>query len=114
VARPTRSQRRARRQAQAEQQQAAVAPRTRSRQQVRAAAAQEPRREQRERRAPGGGFAGFVSESWAELKKVEWPGQRQVMTGTVVVIIACGIVGGYLWLADLVLKRVVQNVLLGQ
>jgi len=115
VARPTRSQRRARRQAQAEQQQQqSTAPRARTRQQVRATAPQEPRRETRERRTPGGGIAGFVSESWAELKKVEWPGQRQVMTGTVVVIIACGIVGGYLWLADLVLKRVVQNVLLGQ
>ena len=114
MARPTRSQRRARRQAQAEQhQQQSAAPRSRTRQQVRAAAP-EPRREPRERRTPGGGVAGFVSESWAELKKVEWPGQRQVMTGTVVVIIACAIVGGYLWLADLVLKRVVQNVLLGQ
>ena len=45
---------------------------------------------------------------------MEWPGQRQVMTGTVVVIIACAIVGAYLWVADLVLKRVVENVLLGQ
>jgi preprotein translocase subunit SecE len=111
VARPTRSQRRARRQQQAEQQQQQAAPaRARSRQSVQPAAG-EPRREPKERRKSG--FLNFVAESWAELKKVEWPGQRQVMTGTIVVIIACGIVGGYLWIADLVLKRFVQNVLLG-
>jgi preprotein translocase subunit SecE len=78
------------------------------------AAAPEPRREPRREREPRrGGFLVFISESWAELKKVEWPGQRQVMTGTVVVIAACLIVGGYLWVADLVVKRVVQNVFLG-
>jgi preprotein translocase subunit SecE len=116
VARPTRSQRRARRQQQAEQQQA-VAPRARARQQaVPAVAAQEsePRREPRQREPRKRGFLNFIAESWAELKKVEWPGQRQVVTGTVVVIVACLIVGGYLWVADLVVKRVVQNVFLGQ
>jgi preprotein translocase subunit SecE len=115
VARPTRSQRRARRQAQLEQQQQQAAPsRARARQQSTSVRvpADEPRREPRERKQ--GGFLNFVAESWAELKKVEWPGQRQVMTGTIVVIIACGIVGGYLWIADLVLKRFVENVLLGQ
>ena len=56
----------------------------------------------------------FVRESWAELKKVDWPGQRQVMTGTVVVIIACAIVGTYLWLADLVFQPLVERLLLGR
>src|SRR5688500_1166475 len=49
------------------------------------------------RRGRGGGSRRFISESIAELKKVEWPNQRQVLTGTVVVIIACAIVGTYLW-----------------
>ena len=35
----------------------------------------------------------FVQESWAELKKVEWPNQNQVIQGTVVVLIACMVVG---------------------
>ena len=55
----------------------------------------------------------FVAESWAELKKVEWPGQQQLIQGTAVVLIACIIVGTYLWLADLAFKRLVQNVFLG-
>jgi hypothetical protein len=40
--------------------------------------------------------------------------EKQVIQGTVVVIIACAIVGTYLWGADLVLQRFVENVLLGQ
>jgi preprotein translocase subunit SecE len=54
----------------------------------------------------------FVRESWAELKKVDWPGRNQVTQGTVVVIIACAIVGFYLWVLDLGLQRFVENVLL--
>jgi preprotein translocase SecE subunit len=56
----------------------------------------------------------FVSESWAELKKVEWPGQNQVIQGTVVVLIACLVVGSYLYLNDIVWKHVVSKVFLGQ
>ena len=56
----------------------------------------------------------FVQESWAELKKVEWPGQNQVIQGTVVVLIACLVVGSYLYVNDIVWKHVVSKVFLGQ
>ena len=56
----------------------------------------------------------FVSDSWAELKKVEWPGQSQVIHGTVVVLVACIVVGLYLYANDQVWKVVVQKVFLGQ
>ena len=61
---------------------------------------------------PGGGFRRFVGEAIAELKKVEWPSQAQVMQGTIVVIIACAIVGTYLWIADLGFKPFVRDILL--
>ena len=61
---------------------------------------------------PISGLWRFVNESVAELKKVEWPGQNQVIQGTVVVLIACLIVGTYLWLNDQVWKEFVQKVLL--
>jgi preprotein translocase SecE subunit len=61
-----------------------------------------------------GGFLGFVQESWAELHKVEWPNQNQLVQGTVVVIVACTIVGIFLWANDMIWKRVVENLLLGQ
>lgn len=54
----------------------------------------------------------FVNESIAELKKVEWPGQNQVVQGTVVVLIACLIVGVYLYLNDQIWKHFVSDVLL--
>ena len=69
-----------------------------------------PRREPRaERAVPGGGAKRFVSESWGELKKVEWPGQNQLVQGVVVVLIACLIVGVFLYGADLVFKHLIQK-----
>jgi preprotein translocase SecE subunit len=52
----------------------------------------------------------FLRESYAELNKVEWPSRAQVIQGTVVVIIACAIVGAYLWGVDQILRRLVQDV----
>jgi preprotein translocase SecE subunit len=57
---------------------------------------------------------GFIRESIGELKKVEWPNRAQVIQGTIVVIVACAIVGAYLWGADQILKPFVRDVLLGQ
>ena len=54
------------------------------------------------------------AESWGELKKVEWPGQSQVIQGTVVVLVACLVVGVYLYINDQVWKQVVSKLLLGQ
>jgi preprotein translocase subunit SecE len=56
----------------------------------------------------------FVRESWAELKKVEWPNRSQVIQGTVVVLIACAIVGVFLYGADQAIRPLVKHVFLGQ
>jgi preprotein translocase subunit SecE len=108
VARQTRAQRRARRAEQEQQQNGAeVAVQRQAR-----TPAPQPAAEAR--RGGGGGFRRFVGESIAELKKVEWPGQQQLIQGVAVVLIACVIVGAYLWVSDLAFKRLVQNVFLGQ
>jgi preprotein translocase subunit SecE len=111
VARQTRAQRRARRAEQLRQQGNGADARAQRPAQIRAA---EPAAVATERQIPGSGFRRFVGESAAELKKVEWPGQQQLIQGVAVVLIACLIVGTYLWLADLVFKRLVQHVFLGQ
>jgi preprotein translocase SecE subunit len=115
MARQTRQQRRDRR----AQQQPALAggppPRTPARPTANGGADAEPsRRPPRadERSAGGSGPIHFVQEAWAELKKVEWPSQKAVVSGTAVVLIACVIVGLYLYLNDTVWKYVVQHVLL--
>ncbi len=59
-----------------------------------------------------GGFFGFTQESWGELKKVDWPGQRQLISATVAVIVAVAVVGVFLWGADGVLSRLVRDVIL--
>ena len=56
----------------------------------------------------------FIRESIAELRKVEWPGQSQVVQGTVVVIVACIVIGSYLYLCDQLFSKLVSKVLLGQ
>jgi preprotein translocase subunit SecE len=106
MARAPRSQRRARREAQsqsrvdrARQRQQQVRPSTQPVKQ------QTGRRERRER-------GRFVREAWAELQKVEWPTRNQVVQATVAVIIACAIVGAYLWAADQAFSKLVEKVLL--
>src|SRR5688500_3051944 len=64
---------------------------------------------QRERR---GGFRAFAGESAAELKKVEWPGRRQLFSATIVVIIAVAVAGASLYVADFAAARSVLDMLL--
>ena len=114
MARQTRQQRRARRAQQQTAGESKMVQRARARQAQVRPAAQAPKSQGGQRRTPGGGARRFVSESWGELKKVEWPRQPQVIQGTAVVLIACLIVGIFLYANDLVWKRVIQNVFLGQ
>ena len=67
-----------------------------------------------QRRWTGGWIGGFIRECIGELRKVEWPGQNQVVQGTVVVIVACVIIGTYLYLCDQAFSKLVSKVLLGQ
>ena len=71
-----------------------------------------PRPERRDEVRPGIPGIRFFQESWAELRKVEWPSQQQVISGTAVVIIACVITGLYLYANDQVWSWVVKHVLL--
>ena len=114
MARQTRSERRARRAAQAESRAALErSPQQRQPQQQQARPMPAPAQAADGRHVPGEGGKRFVSESWAELKKVDWPGQHQLVQGTAVVLIACLVTGVYLFLADELFRRFVQHVLLG-
>ncbi|MFL5960914.1 MAG: preprotein translocase subunit SecE [Gaiellaceae bacterium] len=113
MARSTRQQRRQRRA------QAAGTPPLRPAPRPRPTAEEEPRREpaapRPERRddvRPGTPGIRFLQESFAELRKVEWPSQQQVISGTAVVLIACLIVGAYLYANDQLWSYVVKHVLL--
>ena len=99
----------------------------RQRRDARRAAGQEPARAGSPRPVPAGPAApaapaapphvehprrgGFIRESVAELRKVEWPNRSQVIQGTIVVIIACAIVGAFLYVCDLVFRNLVEQIL---
>jgi preprotein translocase subunit SecE len=106
MARQTRQQRRERRQAQS----ASAQQRAQERPRLRALAP--PTAEEAAPRS-GGGFLPFrfVRESAGELKKVEWPRQQQLIQGTIVVLVACIIVGIYLYANDQLWSYVVKHVL---
>jgi preprotein translocase subunit SecE len=105
MARAPRSQRRARREAQAQSR----TDRARQRQaQVRPSAQPVKQQTGRQHRERGR----FIRESWGELQKVEWPTRNQLVQATVAVIIACAIVGAYLWVADQAFSKLVERVLL--
>ena len=113
MARSTRQQRRQRRA------QAAGTPPLRPAPRPRPTTEEEPPRQPAESHSdrqdevrPGVPGVRFFEESWAELKKVEWPNQQQVISGTAVVLVACLIVGGFLYLNDQVWEYVVKHLLL--
>jgi preprotein translocase subunit SecE len=105
MARETRRQRRAARAA------AGDGASTRRSRQLQARPAQQPVKQQTGRRETKQ-RGQFVRESYAELKKVDWPSRAQTFQGVVVVIIACVIVGFYLWGLDQIIRPLVNHVLL--
>ncbi len=105
MARETRKQRRAARAA------AGDGASTRRGRQAQVRPAQQPVKQQtgRKETRPRGQF---FRECVAELRKVDWPTRRQTFQGVIVVIIACTIVGAYLWGLDQVFRPFVDRVLL--
>ena len=114
MARQTRQQRRQRRAQQQPARGGGAPPRPPARPAREEQPRPEPHRPERRggRYIPGAGTVRFIQEAIAELRKVEWPNQKAVVSGTAVVIVACVIVGAYLWVNDRVWQYVVQHVLL--
>jgi preprotein translocase subunit SecE len=110
VARQTRAERRARREAR----ERSIAANDRVDGQAAARPALKPAPAPAERRSEGNWARRFVGESIGELRKVEWPTQNHLIQGTVVVIVACVVMGTYLYFADLIFNKLVSRLLLGQ
>jgi len=51
----------------------------------------------------------FVRESWAELRKVQWPSRQQVVQGTIVVAVVTVFFAVYLTATDYVMVRLVRE-----
>jgi preprotein translocase subunit SecE len=53
----------------------------------------------------------FLTECWAELKKVHFPSRKETQAATLVVIIGVIIVATYLGVVDYVLSSIITRVL---
>jgi preprotein translocase subunit SecE len=51
----------------------------------------------------------FVAESWQELKKVTWPGRKETLGTTMVVVFLVIIISGYLGLVDIGLSSLLKR-----
>ena len=112
MARTDRQQRRQRRAEKAGTPPLRPAPRSRPVEEPEVAAVEASSVERQTERSRGIPGLRFIQESIAELKKVEWPGQKAVVSGTAVVIVACLLVGVYLYANDRVWTYFVEHVLL--
>ncbi len=52
----------------------------------------------------------FLKTSWIELKKVTWPGRKEIIASTIIVIIVSIFIMTYIGLIDFVLTRLVRFV----
>ena len=55
--------------------------------------------------------ATFLSEVWAELKKVHWPTRKETYAATMVVLVVTVIVAIFLGIVDFAISNVVQAIL---
>jgi preprotein translocase subunit SecE len=52
----------------------------------------------------------FLREVRSEMKKVAWPGRREVVGTTGVVLVAVLVFGIYLWICDLAFFEVIDSI----
>ena len=57
-----------------------------------------------------GRISSFIHDTRLELKRVTWPERKQVQATTVVVIVTVFFFGFYLFLADVVFRRLIEQV----
>lgn len=50
----------------------------------------------------------FFKDIRNELKKVIWPTKKQLINNTLSVLIICFLVGGIIWVSDVILGKIVE------
>lgn len=53
----------------------------------------------------------YIQEVTSELKKVSWPTRQQTINMTILVVVVCTIVALYLTGVDLVLNKLITNII---
>lgn len=52
----------------------------------------------------------FFADSWSELKKVRWPGRKELTSYTIVVVATVVFVTLYFYILDLGISRILESV----
>jgi preprotein translocase subunit SecE len=55
----------------------------------------------------------FVSEAWQELNKVTWPGRKETLGTTAVVLVLVIVISSFLGLVDMGLSAIVNRIMKG-
>lgn len=58
-----------------------------------------------------GTISRFVAEAWQELKKVTWPGRKETLGTTMVVLFLVFVIASFLGLVDMGLSTLVKRVM---
>jgi preprotein translocase subunit SecE len=53
----------------------------------------------------------FLSEAWAEMKKVHWPTRKETYAATLIVLVVTVIIATFLGIVDFAISHVVQAIL---
>ncbi|MFD0615843.1 preprotein translocase subunit SecE [Paenibacillus sp. GCM10027629] len=53
----------------------------------------------------------YISESWAELKKVRWPSRKELTSYTIVVLFTIVVVTVYFWVLDIGISSLVEAII---
>ena len=56
-------------------------------------------------------IAAFFKDYKSEIKKIVWPGIKEVLKNTLIVLIMCLIVGAFIWLLDFGLGKLLEVIL---
>lgn len=54
---------------------------------------------------------GFLKDYKSEIKKIVWPGFKEVLKNTAIVLVMCLIVGAFIWLLDLGIGKLIELIL---
>ena len=58
-----------------------------------------------------GSMFSYISESWAELKKVRWPNRKELTNYTLVVLGTIVVVAVYFWVLDIGISAVIEAII---
>lgn len=58
-----------------------------------------------------GSMFSYVSESWAELKKVRWPSRKELKSYTLVVVFTILLMTIYFWVLDIGISSLIEAII---